>query len=374
MGASTLYDKNTSVKPRIAVIGCKGLPAFGGSARVVESLIHKLHGSYDFTVYALSSHANQNGIYDECPQIVLKKLRHKKLSTLFYYFKATLHCLFVGNYDIVHVHHIDAAFIIPLLKLKYKVISTSHGITFKADKWSSTEKAFFRLMEIIYLKCPAHAMTTVAKSIQEQYQKRTKRHVHYIPNAVETDHGELPAISHQGYIFFAAGRILRIKGLHTLLQALGKMQFDGKIIVAGDLNQDQEYKKRIERLSEGLPVTFTGLIKDQALLMSYIEHAQLFVFPSTLEAMSSMLLEAASLDTPIVCSDIPENMDVFSDDEVLLFKNDNAEDLQQKLEWALDHPEEMAQKAKQARKKLAEVFNWDVVAAQYDHLYKRMLP
>ena len=54
-----------------------------------------------------------------------------------------------------------------------------------------------------------------------------------------------------------------------------------------------------------------------------------------------MLLEAASTGTPIICSDIPENTQVFEEHEVLYFKDKDDNDLAKKLQWALKNEEEM---------------------------------
>ena len=49
-------------KPKIGIIGLKGLPAFGGAATVGENLISILHNEYDFKVYSVASHTNNRGI------------------------------------------------------------------------------------------------------------------------------------------------------------------------------------------------------------------------------------------------------------------------------------------------------------------------
>ena len=57
--------------------------------------------------------------------------------------------------------------------------------------------------------------------------------------------------------------------------------------------------------------------------------------------MSMMLLEAASLQAPIICSDIPENK-IMMQDNVLYFRSEDAIDLANQIQWALAHPGEMS--------------------------------
>ena len=114
-------------KPKIAVIGLKGLPAFGGAASVGENIINILKDEYDFTVYSTSSHTSlRTGKYNGYKQIVLSSIKEKKINTLYYYLKTTF-IVFFKKYDLVHIHHSDSAFTIPFLKLRHRVLVTTHG-------------------------------------------------------------------------------------------------------------------------------------------------------------------------------------------------------------------------------------------------------
>ena len=190
----------------------------------------------------------------------------------------------------------------------------------------------------------------------------------YIPNGVMINK-IYKEIHYNDYIFFASGRIIHSKGCDILLKALHKLKYNGKILIAGDLDQTSEYKKEITNLAKGLNVSFLGLIKNKNKLLSYCKNANLFVFPSSIEAMSMMLLEAASQKVPIIASDIVENKDVFSDNEVLFFKTDNVDDLAEKINWALSNSKEMVEKADNAYKKLMKGYTWDKISDKYSACY-----
>ena len=80
-------------KPKIGIIGLKGLPAFGGAATVGENLISIMHNEYDFTVYSVASHTNRKGIQNGYYQIVVNQFFIKKLNIFFYYFKVSNTCI-----------------------------------------------------------------------------------------------------------------------------------------------------------------------------------------------------------------------------------------------------------------------------------------
>ena len=94
------------------------------------------------------------------------------------------------------------------------------------------------------------------------------------------------------------------------------------MLAIGDLNHEKNYKKNlIDPLTPNLKIEFKKVIYDKNILFKEILSSKYFVFPSLIEAMSTMLLEVASLGVPIICSNIVQNRDVFSDDEVLFFKS-----------------------------------------------------
>ncbi|HEY9115415.1 MAG TPA: glycosyltransferase family 4 protein [Bacteroidales bacterium] len=357
------------IKPKIGVIGLKGLPAYGGAATVGENIIDQLQNEFDFTVYSISSHTNlQTGKYKSYYQLVFRKLPFKKINTLYYYILSAFHALFFGKYKLIHLHHRDAAFVIPLLKIRFKVIVTTHGSFVIREKWRTFEW-FFSMNEHVFVK-KADVVTCVSMNEKRLYKEKLNLDVQYIPNGfnpfLEKD---LVKIDKSNYLFFGAGRIIKSKGLEILIEALQQMSFKGKLIVAGDLDQTPDYKKEILRMANGLDIEFLGLIKDKNELLSYIQQSRLFIFPSSVEAMSMMLLEGASVKAQIVCSDIQENRDIFNENEVLFFKTNDSANLSEKIQFALMHESEMQEKSKNAYKKLISNHDWKKIAGEYSDVY-----
>ena len=358
-------------KQKIAVIGLKGLPAFGGAATVGENIIECLKDTYDFTVYATSSHTSSKGMVNGYRQFVFKKLPIKRIDIFYYYLMSALHAVFVKKYDLIHLHHIDGAFILFILRLRYKIVSTSHARSYTRDKWNAFERFYFRINERIYLSL-SNVLTVVSLELQKAYTPRTRKKIHYIPNGTKIDIQvrDVNTIDEEDYVLFAAGRIMAAKGCHILLEALNKIKYKGRVLVIGDLNQIPKYKAKVLKLASSLNVKFIDLIRDKALLMAFIKKSRLFVFPSSKEAMSIMLLEAATMKAQMVCSDIPENKAVFNEEEVLFFKTDDPDDLAEKFSWAIDHLEVMKSKAEKAYKRLETEYQWSSISENYHKLFQ----
>jgi glycosyltransferase involved in cell wall biosynthesis len=358
-------------KPQIGVIGLKGLPAFGGAAAVGENIIAQLESDFDFTIYSVSSHTNlKSGYFRNCFQIVFSKIPFKKMNTVLYYLRSALHAILFRRYDLIHLHHRDASFIIPLLKLRYPIVVTTHGMVL-TSKWMRY-KFLFDLEDRFFLN-KANFITTVSRKDQRIVGKLiASDRIKYIPNGINPN-PEIVA-KKEDYITFAAGRMLPDKGCHTFFEALDLMQNREQAMVIGDLDQDPNYKKLLLHLKGKVGgIRFAGLIKDKRKLFELIFSSKFFVFPSEIESMSMMLLEVAALKVPIICSDIPENRDVFSDREVLFFKVKDPIDLAAKMKYATSSPEKMKELAENAYQRLQRSYLWSQIAREYKLVFEKFL-
>ena len=201
-------------KPKIAVIGVKGLPGFGGAAKSTEALLEKLKYDFDITVYSIDSHTSLKGDYHGINQITFKSSKLKKINTIKYYLKSMFHCLFIGKYDLIHVQHIYAGFIIPFLRIRYKVINTVRGLIPSNDnKWTKFDILFFRIFEYFSLKYSNEIVSVCAPHIN-YLQKRYNRDISYIPNGVSIEYNTYKnqQLYKEEYICFSAGRIIGLKG------------------------------------------------------------------------------------------------------------------------------------------------------------------
>lgn len=361
-------------KPHIAIIGAKGLPAFGGSARSIETLLPHLAEHYIITIYMIKTKCGDFILPKDVKSILIQTPSIKRLDTLWYYLWSMFHCLINGTYDLVFVQHIYSGFIIPLLKIKYKVVLVVRGIIPKDDmKWSSMDKWIFRLVEKLVVNFP-DVLVNVSKPQNEYLRKITKSKIVNIPNGVKIeDFKNIEAVRNENTIVFSAARIIPLKGCHTLMEALLKIQNPIKLVIIGDMNQIPSYKSHILSLSKTLNVEFKGLIKSKSELLFTISAGSVFVFPSLIEGLSNMLLEVAALGVPIIASDIPENTSIFDSTEVLFFKSGDVNDLSEKINYAMQNYSVIKEHAILAREKVFAHYGSQTVADQYKRIFDVLL-
>ena len=68
-----------------------------------------------------------------------------------------------------------------------------------------------------------------------------------------------------------------------------------------------------------------------------MRNAYAYVQPSAIEGLSPVILEAAYVGAPIICSDIPQNRYGIAEYGTY-FRSGDVADLTAKLQWALDAP------------------------------------
>jgi glycosyltransferase involved in cell wall biosynthesis len=294
---------------------------------------------------------------------------------------SALHALFFGRYDLVHLHNFEAGFIVPLLRLRFPVVATSHGPAYLREKWGGPAKALMRLCDVLSVR-GARAVTAVSRPQAESYARRFGREVRWIPNGVEQPlpHDEEAArrflrasgAPEDGFLLFLAGRILPSKGLHLLLQAAASLPDLPRLVVVGDLAAMPAYEREIRTMAPPGTV-FLGFVDDPALLFGIALCARVFVFPSLVEAMSMALLEVISLGVPALISDIPENRSVFEPAHVVFFHSGDAADLANGLREIMADPVGADRRAAAAREFLERSYRWPGIARQYEETYRGVL-
>ncbi|MBN1599803.1 MAG: glycosyltransferase family 4 protein [Bacteroidales bacterium] len=367
-------------KPRLVYFGIKYFPSRGGVSRTTENLIRNLKDEFDITIYCYR-HPNAKNNVPGVNVIQFPELPFGGLGVYIYFWICFFHIMLFGKYDIVHLRKIDAAFFLPLLRLKFKrILATSHESPYVRDKWSFIGKTYFRFNERLFIKSKAK-LTVISKPLSDYYKEKYNRDVEYVPNGIEIvrDYDEKTASDilkknkvEEEYLFFGARRIMSTKGCHTMINSLNILNYKNPVLIAGDIHS-QQYIDKLKENAKNLDIKFLGYLSNKPALLALAKKAEFFIFPSETEGMSIMLLEVAGTQTPIICSDIPENTEVFDDNDVLFFKNKDADDLAEKLEWATANKGEMKRRSLSAFNKVTTIYSGDSMTDNYRRLYKNLL-
>jgi glycosyltransferase involved in cell wall biosynthesis len=168
------------------------------------------------------------------------------------------------------------------------------------------------------------------------------------PNFADPDPGERLAAGE--YALFI-GRIDKTKGTRVLLDAWERLPVKYPLHVVGD-GPDRQWMEDRSRELQLSEVTFRGRLSHAAAVEA-VKSARFTIVPSTwYEGFPMCIVESFACGTPVLCSRLG-GMSEIVDDQLtgLHFNPSDPQDLAKKVEWAWNHPLELARMGRVARRK-----------------------
>ncbi|MBE9224331.1 glycosyltransferase family 4 protein [Phormidium sp. LEGE 05292] len=372
---------------KIAVVGAKGLPAKQGGiehhCEEIYPLLVKEGHSVD--LFARSSYTESTS---------LESYEHKGVKVV------SLPCLYTGGmdallssalgaiassikqYDIVHFHALGPSLFcwLPKLTTSAKIVVTCHGLDWQRAKWSKHSGRLIQYGERAAVRF-ADQIIVVSEDLRSYFKKVYNRDTIYIPNAAsslaqsdpEFAFGTSLSLTQQKYILFL-GRLVPEKCPDLLIQAFQKLQPKGwKLALVGGTSDTAEYSRKIVNMAaNNKDIIFAGQLKG-SLLAEIIRGAGLFVLPSKLEGLPLAMLEAMQEGIPVVASNIPVHQQLISEQRGLAFQVENLHSCIRTLNWAINHPKEMAVMAKNSQQYVQSHYNWKKISDDTLKVYTTLL-
>ena len=225
--------------------------------------------------------------------------------------------------------------------IRIPVYATIHDIVFfdTENFASSLYKAALRWYIQRALRI-AHGLFTVSNFSRERIQSyfHTSRKITVVPNGLSKEiidyHQSHPVIQHRSGIVYL-GNIKKHKGIHVLLKAytqLIKEECDvPKLTIIGrsdSRTKDDSILQVIDSHNDNILLVSNATNQQ---VYDILSKAACLVSPSLYEGFGIPTLEAMSLGTPVILSDIPAYKEIYGNFPVTFFEAGNAEDLYDKL-------------------------------------------
>lgn len=149
------------------------------------------------------------------------------------------------------------------------------------------------------------------------------------------------------------GRVSPRKGAHYLLQAWQETKLaDAELVFVGQNLFPKGWLEQYKDICRHVPSV------PHLLLNQYYSSASVLVFPSLVEGFGLVLLEAMSCGIPVITTPNTAGPDIITDGvEGFIIPIRDVEALKEKIEWCCNHPQELAEMGRAARRK-AEELNW----------------
>ncbi len=220
---------------------------------------------------------------------------------------------YIKKFDIAHGHHIKAmATFIPInFIFKIQSIYTVHG----SYKFLSKTNAIL----LYYIFKHTDKIIFVNKMLYDvlpdKYKSIIQDKYEIILNGVELDYKYKKIDIYKKYnikkediIFFHPARFVKEKNHIRLIKAIKPMVDKNpniKLYLAGDGTLKDEVKSTIKKLNLEKNVILLGLI-DRDDVYNFLEKCEIFLMPSISEGLNISFLEALSMNTKIVVSNIEQ--------------------------------------------------------------------
>ncbi len=292
--------------------------------------------------------------------------------TLFHSLKATFDIIFKTTADVVHIHSgANSIWAIILRCAGKRVYVTQFAMDWKRDKWPWYGKLFYRCSNYLTAYFPT-AVVFDNIYTQEYFEKKFRRKYYFIPYGSEVK--EPPVVSTipdklgiraGNYILFV-GRFIPDKGVHLLVRAFETIKTDMKLVLVGGSPNPGTYEQEIHQTKDSR-IVFAGYVygDDTNFLM---KNAFVYVQPSLIEGLSPVILTVMGLGTPLLCSDIAENKFI-TNENATHFRSGDSDSLTEQLNYCLQNPGLIRDKAERGREDILTRFNWDSVTEKYLDLF-----
>ncbi|GEM_PF-84841 len=307
----------------------------------------------------------------------------------------------VKNFDVVHLYYPYfgvAEFLWFLKKIKrkkcpkiifhYQMDMVGKGITKFVNNLHQKIIApfLFKTVDQVFVLSDDYARHSKIKKYYFKYSEKFK----VVPNGVDIEKFK-PNLNTENIknklnlkdtdkIIFTAQALDKahfFKGIDVLIKAIKIINHqDVKLLIAGEGNLLNYYKKLVNKFSVHFGVIFLGNI-DHNELPLYYNLATVVPVPSTqpTESFSITAVEAMACGAPVVVSDWP-GLRVTSDKNKsgLIVKPNDARDLAKKLLFFINDTEKTKQFGQEGRKKVEKEYNWKKICEKIINYYKFKLP
>jgi len=170
--------------------------------------------------------------------------------------------------------------------------------------------------------------------------------------------------------FLFVGRLLKDKGIVELYEAAKKLYNEGlnfKLTFLGGLYKNNETSISEDLLKNWTESDFVNHLGATDDVVSVMQTADCLVLPSYREGLSKVLIEASSMEIPIITTNVPGCKDVVIDGHNgFLVKVKDVEDLADKMKKMLNlNKNQRLQMGKNGRKRALGIFDLDIINSIY---------
>ena len=297
-----------------------------------------------------------------------------------------------GNYDIVHVHTPIAAFITRWAlrkerKRNLKVIYTAHGFHF-VKGGPRFKNFFFIVLEKLAGRWTDY-LVVINKDDHEsalKYRLISNTNLLYIPGIgidsgyynpdkvsegdIEKVRNEIGLVNDDKY-FLVVGEFNKNKCQSESVLALSKLNNPQiHIVFAGEGSTMSSVQEMAKDLGIADRIHLLGYRKD---IPRLLKGSLALLLTSRREGLPRCILEAMSLEVPVIATNIRGSKELLADGAGILYQPGNIEALKKAMNYIIHNPEESALMGSIGRKQVLEKYELSKIIQLHECIYEEAL-
>lgn len=275
----------------------------------------------------------------------------------------------LNKYDVIHTHQWISSYF--LHKHKFNTVYTSHTPTWLVAKGRE------KLSNLLRICLKKHEYNVIQETVLTvalgNYFKIKNANIKVIPSGIHINNWNSLSIKNDKFTLVFVGRVIPIKGVHILLDAIKMLPFPVKTFIIGSLSGNQgqdknvtDYSNKLIKQSKNLDVTFTGFINNSSEeFKRYLSMADLFIVPSLFEPQGTVVMEALSMNIPVIGSRTGGIPLMINDSVGRLFKPGSTKELVNHISELYYDKKTRFDMASKAREHVIQNFSWKKCAQNY---------
>ena len=190
------------------------------------------------------------------------------------------------------------------------------------------------------------------------------------PDGVARVRGQL-GIAANAPIFVVVGELNRNKRQRDAITALVSMRHPGAhLVLAGGGRERPALESQARGLGVEDRVHFLGVISD---VRPVVRAATALILPSKREGLARSVMEALSLEVPVIASTARGNRELIGTDSGILVHTADVRGLADAMDRLIDHPDERRAMGLRGRERMVERYDLNVLIRMHEALYREML-
>jgi len=294
------------------------------------------------------------------------------------------------QFDMV-IGHTPKGALLSMLASKYVGVGTRiyyrHGILYQTSK--GLRRIFFKMIEILTSYCST-SIINVSRSVEEfSIQNKLNRPEKGIILGTDGSCGAFNPIKYsrqfikkQDVDFFKNenqikpneiligyfGRMVNDKGINDLINAwqiLIEKYSNVKLVLAGEYEErDGLPKLTKDKIASNSTIIYLDYVKQLEVIYASLD---IFILPSYREGLPTVILEASSMEVPVITTKVTGCVDAIVENETGIFCTHDPKNIAEKISFYIEHPEIRKLHGQNGRQFVLEHFNQSKIWEDFEN-------